>query len=213
MPGMPAVHPDEAENLLAYLRQQRDGLRYAAYGLTDEQARAAPTASTLSVGGLVKHCTFVEGSWRDVLLQREPGPDDGAGEQGYEQSFALAADEDLGRALAAMDRGEAATEEAVRALPGPAGPDLGAEVPLPPAPWNPPDLTTVSARWVLVHLVEELARHAGHADVVREHVDGATMYALMAGVEGWPDSDWLHPWHPPPGVRSTWRPRGAAGAG
>jgi hypothetical protein len=48
----------------------------------------------------------------------------------------------------------------------------------------------------LLHLLEELARHAGHADIIREHIDGATMYELMAGAEGWPETDWLKPWRP-----------------
>lgn len=46
------------------------------------------------------------------------------------------------------------------------------------------------------HLVEELARHAGHTDIVREALDGATMYALLAGREGWPETAWLKPWRP-----------------
>jgi hypothetical protein len=50
---------------------------------------------------------------------------------------------------------------------------------------------------VLFHLIEELARHAGHADIVRESVDGATSYELMAAAEGWPATDWLTPWQPP----------------
>jgi hypothetical protein len=51
-------------------------------------------------------------------------------------------------------------------------------------------------RWVLLHLIEELARHAGHADIVRESIDGATAYELMAAAEGWPETDWLKPWKP-----------------
>ena len=51
-------------------------------------------------------------------------------------------------------------------------------------------------RWVWFHLIEELARHAGHADIVREAIDGATMYELVAGREGWPETDWLKPWRP-----------------
>ena len=55
VPGQAPPHADERELLLAFLAQQRDGIRNAAYGLTDEQARLTPTAGTLSVGGLVKH--------------------------------------------------------------------------------------------------------------------------------------------------------------
>ena len=62
---------------------------------------------------------------------------------------------------------------------------------------SPRTSTRWSVRWVCFHLIEELARHAGHADIVREHVDGATMYELMAGAEGWPETPWLKPWRPP----------------
>ena len=51
-------------------------------------------------------------------------------------------------------------------------------------------------RWVLLLLIAEIARHAGHADIVREAIDGATMYALMAAAEGWPETEWLKPWKP-----------------
>ena len=51
-------------------------------------------------------------------------------------------------------------------------------------------------RWVALHLIEELTRHAGHADIIRESIDGATMYELMAGLEGWPETDWIKPWKP-----------------
>src|SRR6476469_5984104 len=75
--------------------------------------------------------------------------------------------------------------------------DLDQPVPVPrDAPWFPKDIDAWSVRWVYFHLIEELARHAGHADIVREHVDGATMYELMAGAEGWPETPWMKPWRP-----------------
>ena len=74
--------------------------------------------------------------------------------------------------------------------------DLGTKVQLPKAPWMPSDPEGYSARWILLHIMEELARHAGHADIIREQIDGATMYALMAGIEGWPETEWLKPWRP-----------------
>ncbi len=64
-------------------------------------------------------------------------------------------------------------------------------------PWFPADVEAWSVRWVLLHILEETARHAGHADIVRESIDGATMYELMAGAEGWPETEWLKPWRPP----------------
>ncbi len=69
------------------------------------------------------------------------------------------------------------------------------------APWFPKDVDAWSVRWVAMHIVEELARHAGHADIVRESIDGATMYELVAGREGWPETDWLKPWRPAAEVR------------
>lgn len=73
--------------------------------------------------------------------------------------------------------------------------DLARRVPLPSAPWYPdPERCTV--RWVLLHLVEETARHAGHADIVREALDGALSGSLMAAVEGWPENEWVMPWRP-----------------
>ena len=74
--------------------------------------------------------------------------------------------------------------------------DLDHPVPVPPAPWYPDDVDAWSLRWVLLHLIEETARHAGHADIVREAVDGATAFELMAAAEGWPDTPWLTPWKP-----------------
>ena len=70
MPGNAPPLTDERALLLAYLEQQRDGIRNAAYGLTDEQARSQPTAGTLSIGGLIKHVANMETTWVDMILQR-----------------------------------------------------------------------------------------------------------------------------------------------
>ena len=75
--------------------------------------------------------------------------------------------------------------------------DLGQRVPVPQGvPWFPADLDAWSVRWVLMYLVSETARHAGHADIVREAVDGATAFPLLAAAEGWPATPWLQPWEP-----------------
>jgi len=84
------------------------------------------------------------------------------------------------------------TERVVRAIP-----DLGQPVPVPQGvPWYPQDLDAWSVRWVLMHLVAEIARHAGHADIVREAVDGGTAFPIMAAAEGWPATPWMQPWEP-----------------
>lgn len=188
MPGQVPPVADERSALLAYLDQQRYVLRVAAHGLTDEQARATPARSALSVGGLVKHVAGTERNWIDIMLQR---PGDGS-ELDYQDSFRLLPDETLAGVLAGYEEVAAGTAAAVAGLE-----DLGQPVPVPKGvPWFPADVDAWSVRWVLLHLVEETARHAGHADLVREAVDGATAIPLMAAAEGWPASSWVQPWQP-----------------
>jgi len=157
MPGQAPPLTDERDLLLAYVGQQREGIRNAAFGLTDDQARLTPTAGTLSIGGLVKHVTLMERTWIAMVEQR---PDPG-GEDGYITGWQFGPDDSLEAAVADLDRAAAETAAAM-----------------------------------LLHLIEEIARHAGHADIVREAIDGATMFPLMAAVEGWPATDWLQPWSP-----------------
>lgn len=190
MPGNVPPIADERQGLLAFLAQQRYVLRLAAYGLNDDQARAVPAASALSVGGLVKHAATTERGWIDLMLQR---PTSGNDYEEYTANFRLGPDETMAQIFALYDRVAAETEEAVAGIA-----DLGRPVPIPKGvPWYPDDVDAWSARWVLLHLIEETARHAGHADIVRESIDGATAMALMAAAEGWPPSPWLQPWTPP----------------
>jgi uncharacterized damage-inducible protein DinB len=194
MPGNVRPVADEREGLMAYLAQQRSVLQIAAHGLTDEQARAVPTRSALSVGGLLKHVTAVERSWVDIVLQRQPAaPDDPvAAMADYADAFTMGPSETLAGLIADQDAAARETEAALGSL------DLGRPVPVPrDVPWFPADVDAWSVRWVLLHLIQETARHAGHADIVRESIDGATAYELMAAAEGWPATDWLKPWRPP----------------
>ena len=191
MPGNVSPVDDERQGLLAFLAQQRYVLRLAAHGLTDDQARAVPAASALSVGGLVKHTAASERGWIDVMLQR-PGDDGGVEE--YMANFRLGPDETLAGVLALYDQVTRETEEAVAGIE-----DLGRPVPVPKGvPWFPQDVDAWSVRWVLLHLIEETARHAGHADIIRESIDGASAMSLMAAAEGWPATPWLQPWEPTP---------------
>lgn len=196
MPGTPPPVATEREALRAFLVQQHDGIRGAAYGLTDEQAHATPSASAISIAGLVKHITVMERTWmaRALAAPGVPAPDTRPVEErsaDYGQDWNPAGErlEDL---LADFDAMAAASETVI------AGLDLDAAVPVPrDAPWFPKDVDAWSVRWVLFHLIEEVARHAGHSDIVRESLDGATMYQLLAGREGWPATGWLTPWTPP----------------
>ncbi|HEX6499874.1 MAG TPA: DinB family protein [Micromonosporaceae bacterium] len=188
MPGQVPPVADEREGLLRYLAQQRYVLRLAAYGLTDEQARATPTPSALSVGGLIKHVAATESGWIDDVLQQHSEPDTEA----YLAGFRLGPDETLAEVLDRYAEIAARTESVIAGIA-----DLGQPVPVrKDLPWNPKDVDAWSVRWVLLHLIEETARHAGHADIIREAIDGATAFPLLAAAEGWPATPWLQPWQP-----------------
>jgi hypothetical protein len=196
MPAMPPPVSDEREGLAAYVAQQLDAFRAVAFGLTDEQARARPTPSSLSVGALLKHATSCSAGWIDRIAAapEPPPPDARSGEErmkAYADDFVMREDETLAGVQARFD---AQAEETLRVL---RTADPATPVPVPhDAPWFPQDVEHWSVRWVALHLVEELARHAGHADIIREALDGATMYELVAAREGWPETPWLKPWKP-----------------
>ena len=103
-------------------------------------------------------------------------------EADYENNFRLLPDETLADIFDLYDAIAAETEAVIAAIP-----DLDQPVPVPRgAPWLPDDVDAWSVRWVLLHLIVETARHAGHADIVRESIDGGTAFPLMAAAEGWP---------------------------
>ena len=180
MPGTVRPIADERDGLLAYLAQQRLALRATVHGLTDEQARATPSKSSLSLGGLIKHAAICERGWvAGIIAQRLPK--DGA-ERDWVAEFQLQEGETLEWALALYDEVARETEAIIAEIP-----DLGQPVEVPPAPWYPKNVKSWSVRWVLFHLIEEAARHGGHADIVRESLDGKTWYELMAANEGWTD--------------------------
>src|SRR5690349_9436149 len=133
MPGNVAPVANEREGLMAFLAQQRLVLRTAAYGLTDDQARQAPTASSLSVGGLIKHVSSVERNWMDIVLQR---PSAEGGEQAYEDGFRLLPGETLQQIL---DEYEETARQTTEIIDGIA--DLDRPVPVPQGvPWFPQDV-------------------------------------------------------------------------
>jgi uncharacterized damage-inducible protein DinB len=191
MPGSVSPVSNESEALVAYLAQQRYLLRLTAYGLTEEQARATPTTSALSVGGVIKHVAAVERFWMDVVMERVGVPDAGT-ESDYQHNFRIGPDETLETVLSDYAESANATDATVESIG-----DMAHAVPIPPhVPWFPKDVEAWSLRWVLLHLIEETARHAGHADIVREAIDGGTGFAIMAAAEGWPATPWLEPWKP-----------------
>ena len=161
----------ERRDLLEALDTHREFLRTTARGLTDAQAAEASTVSVLSVGGLIKHVAFTESGWADFIVFGPEalggGADEEAGYAAHADSFRMNEDETLAGLLERYDEVARRTDDLVATLP-----DLDASHPLPSAPWFEPGATR-SARRVFLHIIGETAQHAGHADIVREAIDGA----------------------------------------
>ncbi len=162
----------ERAALLATLAKNRHFLRFTTRGLTDEQARQRTTASELCLGGLIKHVTAVEQGWVNFILEGTPAMKDFTAmtEDDYAQradQFQLLPGETLAAVLAHYAEVAHRTDELAASLPS-----LNARHPLPKAPWFEPG-ESWSARRVFLHIIAETAQHAGHADIIRESLDGA----------------------------------------
>jgi uncharacterized damage-inducible protein DinB len=162
----------ERADLLAMLAKHRHFMRLTTRDLTDEQARLQPTASELCLGGLIKHVTSAEKGWATFIVEGPSSKNDAATmtEADYARradEFRLLPDETLAGVLAEYDAVARQTDELVATLP-----DLDASHPLPKAPWFEPGARW-SARRALMHIIAETAQHAGHADIIRESIDGA----------------------------------------
>jgi uncharacterized protein DUF664 len=162
----------ERADLLAMLAQARHFLRLTTRDLGDEQARQRTTASELTLGGLIKHVTAVERNWAGFIVHGPSAAPDftamtEADYQSWADGFRLLPSETLAGVLAEYAEVAKGTDDLVATLP-----DLDADHPLPLAPWNPPGQRW-SARRTLLHIAAETAQHAGHADIIRESLDGA----------------------------------------
>jgi uncharacterized damage-inducible protein DinB len=158
----------ERADLLESLARTRYFLRHTTRDLTDEQAARRTTASELCLGGLIKHVTLTERQWIRFI---QAGPSAMAWDQAsagdWLSAFRMEPGDTLAGLLEEYARAADETTELVVGLP-----DLDAAQPLPEAPWFPPGARW-SARRVLLHVIAETAQHAGHADIIRESLDGA----------------------------------------
>jgi hypothetical protein len=156
----------ERADLLQTLGQHRYFLRHTVRDLTDEQAAERTTVSELCLGGLIKHVAATEARWADFIV-RGPEAMTGGSAQEWAALFRMEPGETLAGLLADYDEVARRTDDLVRVVP-----DLDASQPLPPAPWFEPGARW-SARRVFLHIIAETAQHAGHADILRESLDGA----------------------------------------
>jgi uncharacterized damage-inducible protein DinB len=194
--GITEIIAGERADLRQSLAKQRYFLRFTVRGLTDEQAAQRTTASELTLGGLIKHVTIIERQWINFIvagpsaMSWDAGSTDAAstdsgstdsgsadsgstdsGEAGraddWSAGFRMVEGETLAGLLEAYEKVAQRTDELVATLP-----DLDAAQPLPEAPWFEAGASW-SARRVLLHVISEIAQHTGHADIIRESLDGA----------------------------------------
>ncbi|GGP92809.1 DinB family protein [Streptomyces roseolilacinus] len=171
-PNETAAPTGERADLLQTLGMHRNFLRFTTQGLTDEQAGRRTTVSALCLGGLVKHVAEMERLWVDFILEGPSAMPDfnamtEADQAARADEFRLLPGETLAGVLAEYEAVARRTDELVAALPS-----LDMDHPLPEAPWFEPGLRW-SARRALLHVIAETAQHAGHADIIRESLDGA----------------------------------------
>jgi uncharacterized damage-inducible protein DinB len=166
----PPVAGDEAETLLGFLDFQRATLRWKCAGLDATGLRATTARTAMTLAGILKHMAFVEDLWfSKVLHGREPAPPwdtvDWDADHDWEWLTAVLDPPDDVWALWAESVARA------RVLVADAIADGGLGRPATRAPHDGP---AVTLRWILVHMIEEYARHNGHADLLRESVDGSS---------------------------------------
>ncbi|MFC5007331.1 DinB family protein [Dactylosporangium cerinum] len=152
----------ERDALCGFLDQARDALIRKADGLSDQDARTAATVSSLSLLSLLKHSAVWERRWFQVIFAGRSFPDEwpAVADEGQDATFALTDDDTVQSVVAYYLEQIEASREIVAAG------DLDARC-------ARADLVDENLRWVAVHLIQETARHTGHADIIREAVDGS----------------------------------------
>ncbi|WP_406140512.1 DinB family protein [Streptomyces sp. NBC_01089] len=154
----------ERDALCAFLDGQRAALTRKVAGISDADARRTPTVSTLSLLGILKHCALWERRWFQIIAAGEvfPGEWPANGEQDTDlEDFRVDERDTVEQWLATYEERTAASRKVVEAM------NLDA-----PCGW--PQAADRNLRWVLLHMIEETARHAGHADIIRETLDGSS---------------------------------------
>ncbi len=163
----------EREDLLAIVADQRRIFLYTVVEITDEQAATRTTVSELTLGGILKHLAGLQRSWLAVIDGTAPA------EVGWSDldpdHYRMTESETLAGLLDAFRAAAADFDRSVRDEP-----DLDRKLTLPRYPWSPSEPVVWTARHVLLHVFREIAHHSGHADIIREALDGSSTTARMA---------------------------------
>ncbi|MEU2041133.1 DUF664 domain-containing protein [Nocardia niwae] len=155
----------EREDLVAMLADQRAIFRITLRGIDDEQARRRTTVSELTLGGLLHHLVSCERHWTSVIVQRDEHAELDVSK--FAGEYVMAAEETVAGLLSTWDEVAAATAELIRTVDS-----LDTSIPTPTAPWAP-ERVWQSVRTTVLHILREIAHHSGHADIIREALDGA----------------------------------------
>ena len=174
---------DAKATLHRYLRTARESMLWKLDGVSEYDARRPLTPTGTNLLGLVKHLAVVEYGYFGDTFGRphgEPFPWDGRELEPNEDMYATAG-ETRDRIIALYQRATAHADATIDAL---ALDDTGT------VPWWPDDVNPVTLHWILVHMIAETNRHAGHADILREQIDGSAGH--RPGVDNLPhvDADW-----------------------
>jgi hypothetical protein len=167
----PPLRASEADTLLGYLDYQRDTLRRKTYDLSSEQLRTTLPPSTMTLGGMLKHLALVETWWFNEVLLGEPQIEpwasvDWDADEDWDWHSADADSPEQLRTI--FDSATAASDEIIRTALADGGLDrLSVRE-------SRRSEGAFSLRWIIVHMIEEYARHNGHADLLRESIDGVT---------------------------------------
>jgi uncharacterized damage-inducible protein DinB len=168
----PPIAAGEVESLLAYLDYQRNTLRRKTEGLTQAQQSTRLEPSTLTLGGLLKHMALVENWWFSVVLLDNPDAEPWRGvdwEADPDWEFRTAADDSPEELRRLLDETTTAADRNIQQVLGAGGLDA-----LSVRESHHAEEGRFSLRWILLHMIEEYARHNGHADLIRESIDGST---------------------------------------
>ncbi|MEG8178756.1 DinB family protein [Nocardia terpenica] len=153
---------NERDALTGFLDKQRDALIRKARGVNDFDARRAPTTSSLSLLGLLKHLTVWEQRWFQGVVAGRPLPDGWPESRPQTPDLDFLVDEadTVAQWVSHYEHAVGVSRQIVAAM------DLD-------HPCARTDIIDGNLRWVLLHLIEETARHVGHADIIRETLDGS----------------------------------------
>lgn len=198
MPFLTRNVTTEADGLATFGSQQVQQIITTLHALDPQQLRATPSASELSVGAIANHViAVVDGNAHEIERATARAADAAVGDAPVILGSGEVAEDLSDPTLTVPDGASAASlsdaleqagtrlEEALRAA------DLDAPVPTPDAPWYT-GAEDWNVRWLALHTIEEVARHAGQADVIRESIDGKGAYELNALTDGenWPPAGW-----------------------